>query len=207
MPIMGGLEATGMIRAYEDEENRPRTPIIALTAHAMIGDKERCLAAGVSPPLSFLGSVHDADHPGVDGRIRDETTTQRRPSRFDRQSPHGQNPGDQHPLARRCRRGSTGHLASDGYTRLGGSEQCGQYWAEPIARPAYIRGRRRVTLPPAAPARERGATNDGRPGRSFLFHFAYIAYLPLTLTDLQAKAKQLDLVFFSTIVLLRCSTI
>lgn len=47
MPIMGGLESTTLIRDHEDKENRSRTPIIALTAHAMIGDKERCLAAGV----------------------------------------------------------------------------------------------------------------------------------------------------------------
>lgn len=48
MPVMGGMESTGLIRKYEIDENIPRTPIIALTAHAMIGDKERCLEAGVS---------------------------------------------------------------------------------------------------------------------------------------------------------------
>jgi osomolarity two-component system sensor histidine kinase NIK1 len=48
MPVMGGMESTGLIRKYESVENIPRTPIIALTAHAMIGDKERCLEAGVS---------------------------------------------------------------------------------------------------------------------------------------------------------------
>lgn len=48
MPVMGGLEATGLIREYEASEGIARTPIIALTAHAMIGDKERSLAAGVS---------------------------------------------------------------------------------------------------------------------------------------------------------------
>lgn len=46
MPVMGGMEATGLIREYEAAENIARTPIIALTAHAMIGDKERCLEAG-----------------------------------------------------------------------------------------------------------------------------------------------------------------
>ena len=34
MPFMGGMEATELIRAYEQEENLVRTPIIALTAHA-----------------------------------------------------------------------------------------------------------------------------------------------------------------------------
>lgn len=34
MPFMGGMEATELIRVYEDENNLMRTPIIALTAHA-----------------------------------------------------------------------------------------------------------------------------------------------------------------------------
>jgi osomolarity two-component system sensor histidine kinase NIK1 len=66
MPVMGGMESTGCIRKYEQEENLPRTPIIALTAHAMIGDKERCLEAGVSGSLTPLGHQLIAD-----GRIRD----------------------------------------------------------------------------------------------------------------------------------------
>jgi len=47
MPFMGGMEATELIRAFESEQNLERTPIIALTAHAMIGDRERCLQAGM----------------------------------------------------------------------------------------------------------------------------------------------------------------
>ena len=39
MPVMGGIEATGLIREFEDQENIPRTPIVALTAHAMIGEQ------------------------------------------------------------------------------------------------------------------------------------------------------------------------
>ncbi|BEI90238.1 uncharacterized protein CcaverHIS019_0303080 [Cutaneotrichosporon cavernicola] len=48
MPVMGGMEATGLIREYEAFNGVQATPIIALTAHAMIGDKERCLAAGMT---------------------------------------------------------------------------------------------------------------------------------------------------------------
>jgi signal transduction histidine kinase/CheY-like chemotaxis protein len=50
MPIMGGFEATQTIRKAETD--RRRIPIIALTAHAMPGDRERCLEAGMDAYVS-----------------------------------------------------------------------------------------------------------------------------------------------------------
>jgi PAS domain S-box-containing protein len=65
MPEMGGFEATALIRGQERATGR-HVPIIAMTAHAMKGDRERCLAAGmdgyVSKPVrpDELGQAIDA---------------------------------------------------------------------------------------------------------------------------------------------------
>lgn len=47
MAGLDGLNATQMIRAYESANGKRHLPIIGVTAHALAGDRERCLAAGM----------------------------------------------------------------------------------------------------------------------------------------------------------------
>jgi CheY-like chemotaxis protein len=64
MPELDGLEATLVIREKE-ESTGAHLPIVATTAHAMRGDQERCLAAGmdgyVSKPLSGPALANEID--------------------------------------------------------------------------------------------------------------------------------------------------
>lgn len=51
MPVMDGYQAAQAIIEFENTHNRPHTPIIALTGHALKNDKEKCLAAGMDDYL------------------------------------------------------------------------------------------------------------------------------------------------------------
>jgi CheY-like chemotaxis protein len=82
MPEMGGLEATRAIRANEGAAS-PRLPIIALTAHALKGDRERCLDAGMDGYLpkpidvnQLIAMVEGFARPsGEDPEASDDSTT------------------------------------------------------------------------------------------------------------------------------------
>ena len=73
MPEMDGLDATAVIRAFEKQAGK-HTPIVAMTAHAMKGDRERCLEAGlddyIAKPinrqelLQVIGRNRAAELPG-----------------------------------------------------------------------------------------------------------------------------------------------
>ncbi len=52
MPEMDGFEATRALRKREQEMPLPRTPIVALTANALEGDREQCIAAGMDDYLT-----------------------------------------------------------------------------------------------------------------------------------------------------------
>ncbi|AGA25164.1 hybrid sensor histidine kinase/response regulator [Singulisphaera acidiphila] len=77
MPNLDGLEATSLLREHEAREGG-HMPVIAMTAHAMRGDRERCLAAGcdgyVSKPMrsrDLAGAIEEvmtqAEFPATEG--------------------------------------------------------------------------------------------------------------------------------------------
>ncbi|HET6935775.1 MAG TPA: ATP-binding protein [Candidatus Angelobacter sp.] len=77
MPEMDGMEATALIREHERTTRTRHIPIIAMTAHAMAGDREKCLTQGmdgyVSKPISqrelfmIIAAVMDESREHVSG--------------------------------------------------------------------------------------------------------------------------------------------
>ena len=85
MPVLGGVEATEHIKAYETEIAKAHTPIIALTANALSGDKERYIKAGmddylpkpiiIEQLLRILNKYFENKHPNTfqdEAEIEDE---------------------------------------------------------------------------------------------------------------------------------------
>jgi CheY-like chemotaxis protein len=79
MPEMDGLEATMKIREIEAVSKGSRTPIIALTANAMMGDRDRCIKAGMDDYLSkpirkdiLLKTIHKWDTTHSSPQIADQ---------------------------------------------------------------------------------------------------------------------------------------
>lgn len=77
MPIMGGVEATQIIRQFEQENGLERLPIVALTAHAMLGDREKCIQAGMGALFCEPAVAADKEHPAINltRRVARQTTT------------------------------------------------------------------------------------------------------------------------------------
>jgi CheY-like chemotaxis protein len=71
MPEMDGFESLAAIRAFEEGTGR-RTPVVALTAHALKEDRERCLAAGMDDYLSKpieASRLYEIIRSVLDGRL------------------------------------------------------------------------------------------------------------------------------------------
>lgn len=85
MPSMDGFQATDAIRKVEEEDqSSKRIPIIAMTAHAMVGDRHRCLAAGmddyISKPINIRRLIDVVENYGQKMADRDSTGEERRVS-------------------------------------------------------------------------------------------------------------------------------
>ncbi len=62
LPVMNGVEATEIIRAHDGSRYNPKTPIIALTAYAMPGDKEIFLTSGMNDYLAKPTTYQQLEH-------------------------------------------------------------------------------------------------------------------------------------------------
>jgi two-component system sensor histidine kinase/response regulator len=104
MPEMDGMEATAAIREREKNSGR-HVPILAMTAHAMRGDKERCLASGmdgyISKPIQPAGLFAEIERclPSSEGSNAVTNNSQESGEQIDRVSLLERVEGDQELLA------------------------------------------------------------------------------------------------------------
>lgn len=59
MPEMDGFKVTGYLREHEQKNHLPRTPVVGMTAHALMGDRERCITAGMD---DYISKPFNIDH-------------------------------------------------------------------------------------------------------------------------------------------------
>jgi signal transduction histidine kinase/ActR/RegA family two-component response regulator len=59
MPIMGGYETTTNVRAFEASKHLAHLPIIAMTAHALKGDRDKCIAVGMDDYITKPFNPHE----------------------------------------------------------------------------------------------------------------------------------------------------
>jgi two-component system, sensor histidine kinase and response regulator len=101
MPGMSGFEATQAIRDREGARG-PRLPIIALTAHAMQGDRERCLDAGMdgylSKPINVDALIATVEQAGSEKPVASKTPAAPAKAVFDEQAALGHTAGDRRLL-------------------------------------------------------------------------------------------------------------
>lgn len=62
MPVMGGMEATGQIISYERNNHKTHIPIVALTANALSGDREKYMSVGMDSYLSKPIDLESLNH-------------------------------------------------------------------------------------------------------------------------------------------------
>jgi CheY-like chemotaxis protein/HPt (histidine-containing phosphotransfer) domain-containing protein len=82
MPVMDGFAATSEIRDIESREKKKRTPIVALTANALKGDRERCMSAGMDDYVSKPFTIADLKA-AIEQQLGSDITSSMRIPKFD----------------------------------------------------------------------------------------------------------------------------